>query len=287
MTCRNILLTLSILFACVSASSQEFPDSASWGIDMEDSISAMTIRPVRHPEKLLDSILSQVISDTRQQPLPCKYMVTLSTGRNISQCIFHAVSSVRIKAMGEAEKFHYQGPRRLTSLYDTASVYYALRDCLEGDYIMRLVHKNSHGGESVLETFHDLMRLHRIKVYSISDESGRGMYRVSFSPRKGTWYYGFAVRFTGAAYFDRNTLRLIQVKTDKTSPTSFDVMGRQDKKPLSHLFHSHYEMTFEEAAGTLVVRRIDASTFVDEQLKSKYIVQRVASPAGRNAEAHE
>ena len=55
-----------------------------------------------------------------------------------------------------------------------------------------------------------------VKVYSISDESGRGVYRIDYSPKRKRitlenriYYYEL---FTGTAYFDMHTLQLTQEK---------------------------------------------------------------------------
>ena len=60
---KHLLLFLLSLFWVLSASSQEPLDSAFW--EMEDSISGMSIVPIKHPKELLDSIVEQVILDAQ------------------------------------------------------------------------------------------------------------------------------------------------------------------------------------------------------------------------------
>ena len=119
-----------------------------------------------------------------------------------------------------------------------------------------------------------LMSLHNIKVYRISDGSGRGIYRVDFSPRKHIGYGWGGMKFTGTAYFD-SRLRLMQIKTDKVSPCSFDIMGKQAKEPLSHTHLERYQMDFDEIDGRNVVRQIEDSILVDNQLSATYIIKRL------------
>lgn len=271
-------LPIFLLLGAVQALAQEPLDSAFLDAEIEDSISAMSIKPIKRPKKLLDSIIVQVILDSEQKPLVCKYRTACTTGlytssSTTSSCILHAIANIQVKSTGKGEEFRYDGPRRLTNLHDTASVYSALKSCLDGDYMLGLVQKCA-DETSVFQSFKYLMSLHHIKVYRISDEKGRGVYRVDFSPRKniGYGYHGF--KYNGTAYFDRNSLRLNQIETDKISPSSFDIMGRQ-AETLIHTICQHYRMDFEEVDGKPVVKQIEGTQSVDNQLSAKFIVKRL------------
>ena len=269
--------SILLLFCVTQCLCQELSDSAFWDAEMEDSISGMTIKPIKKPQKLLDSIIGQVILDSEQKPLVCKYRTACTTGLHTSSpttssCILHAIANIQVKSTGKGEEFRYDGPRRLTNLYDTASVYSALKSCLDGDYMLGLVQKCA-DETSVFQSFKYLMSLHHIKVYSISDEKGRGVYRVDFSPRKniGYGYHGF--KYNGTAYFDRN-FHIKQIETDKIVPSSYDIMGRQ-AETLIHTACQHYRMDFEEVDGKPVVKQIEGTQSVDNQLSAKFIVKRL------------
>ncbi|MBQ9295372.1 MAG: hypothetical protein IJ219_10675 [Bacteroidaceae bacterium] len=267
-----------LLLACSAAYSQEPLGSVSFA-EMEDSISQVSFVRIRKPKALLDSIIVQVIRDSQQKPVRCKYQTKYTTGLHTdaphtSRCILHALANIKIKTMEEGEAFHYEGPILPRNLYDTARVYFLLRDIIEGDYMLRLVQTDSE--RSVFQGFKYMMGLHHIKVYSIGDDSGRGVYRVDFSPRKNIGYGYSGSKYNGTAYFDRNTLRIKQIETDKIMPTSFDIFGRQDKEGLlSHTSCKHYRIDFEEVGGTLVVKQIENTYFVDNQLTAKYRAQRL------------
>lgn len=269
--------SILLLFCVTQCLCQELSDSAFWDAEIEDSISAMSIKPIKRPKKLLDSIIVQVILDSEQKPLVCKYRTACTTGLHTSSpttssCILHAIANIQVKSTGKGEEFRYDGPRRLTNLHDTASVYSALKSCLDGDYMLGLVQKCA-DETSVFQSFKYLMSLHHIKVYSISDEKGRGVYRVDFSPRKniGYGYHGF--KYNGTAYFDRN-FHIKQIETDKIVPSSFDIMGRQ-AETLIHTACQHYRMDFEEVDGKPVVKQIEGTQSVDNQLSAKFIVKRL------------
>ncbi len=270
-------LPIFLLLGAVQALAQEPLDSAFLDAEIEDSISAMSIKPIKRPKKLLDSIIVQVILDSEQKPLVCKYRTACTTGLHTSSpttssCILHAIANIQVKSTGKGEEFRYDGPRRLTNLHDIASVYSALKSCLDGDYMLGLVQKCA-DETSVFQSFKYLMSLHHIKVYRISDEKGRGVYRVDFSPRKniGYGYHGF--KYNGTAYFDRN-FHIKQIETDKIVPSSFDIMGRQ-AETLIHTACQYYRMDFEEVDGKPVVKQIEGTQSVDNQLSAKFTVKRL------------
>ena len=276
---KRLLFLFSVLFS-LSAYSQEPLDSVSFA-EMEDSISGMSIVPVKKPKELLDSIIEQVILDSQQKPIRCKYQTINTTGLHTSRpttssCIHHAIANIKRKPLGEAEEFHYEGPPRLRNLRDTATIYYALRDCLEGNLLTNFQEDNLFNTVPEYQEFQAWMSAHYVKVYCISDEKGRGVYRVDFSPRKYPKYGFHAAKYTGTAYFNKKTFRLIQVKADLISPSSFDIMGRQDKKGrLSHSICRRVQCDFEEVGGVLVVKQKESTFFVDEQLTGKKTVQRL------------
>ena len=275
---KRLLFLFSVLFS-LSAYSQEPLDSAFW--EMEDSISGMSIVPIKHPKELLDSIIERIIIDAQQKPIRCKYQTIYTTGLHTSRpttssCIHHAIANIKRKPLGEAEEFHYEGPPRLRNLRDTATIYYALRDCLEGSLLVNFQENNLFNTVPEYQAFQEWMNAHYVKVYSISDEKGRGVYRVDFSPRKYPKYGFNASKYTGTAYFNKKTFRLIQVKADLISPSSFDIMGRQDKKGrLCHSICRRFQCDFEEVGGVLVVKQKESTFFVDEQLTGKKTVQRL------------
>ena len=74
---KRLLFLFSVLFS-LSAYSQEPLDSAFW--EMEDSVSGMSIVPIKKPKALLDSIVEQIILDAQQKPVRCKYQTKYTTG---------------------------------------------------------------------------------------------------------------------------------------------------------------------------------------------------------------
>ncbi len=279
-TMKRLLPFIFLLWA-IQTNSQVPLDSAYWDTEMEDSISAMSIVPIKHPKELLDSIIVQVIRDSKQKPVRCMYQTMYTTDLHTSspatsRCILHAIANIKIKATGKGEKFHYEGPILPKNLNDTARVYFVLRDLLESSLLICMQEDNYFYTVPVFHEFKRWMSMHHIKVYRISDESGRGVYRVDFSPKKNIGYGFHGTKFDGTAYFDKKTLRVIQIKTDLIQPSSFDVLGRQDKDGLlSHTVCIREQTAFEEVGDTLVVKQEERTHFVDGYLTSKYQAQRL------------
>ena len=72
---KRALLLLCFLPWVLSASSQEFTDSAFLDAEMEDSISAMAIRPVENPEELLMRALQRLEKDLQYKHSKREYQL--------------------------------------------------------------------------------------------------------------------------------------------------------------------------------------------------------------------
>ncbi len=208
---KRVLLLLCFLPWLLSASSQELTDSAFWDVEMEDSISAMAIKPIKEPKELLDSIIAQLIRDW-DFPFP-KH----PTYPVVSSYFFPAESGIKLKTTGKPEYFRFEGPVKLTP-QDSAGVMFCLAIFSTSSPILDHVNSRSVSDKKTKkEIFQKLMSLYDVKVYSITDESGRGVYRVNYTPNKKitatNWGYYFLM-VTGTAYFDLKTLRIIQAKGD-------------------------------------------------------------------------
>jgi len=67
-------LLFSLFLLSLFSHGQEPSDSVFFH-EMEDSVSAMSFVRIKKPKALLDSIIVQVIRDSQQKPLVCKYQV--------------------------------------------------------------------------------------------------------------------------------------------------------------------------------------------------------------------
>lgn len=131
---KRALLLLCLLSWVLSASSQELSDSTFWDAEMEDSISGMTIKPIKKPKKLLDSIITQLIRDWEHKPtVDHRYRVenrTFPFPKHptypvVSSCTFLAGAGIKLKPSGNLESFSFEGPVKLSSR-DSSGIMFTL-----------------------------------------------------------------------------------------------------------------------------------------------------------------
>ncbi|MBP5390679.1 MAG: hypothetical protein J6Y40_01185 [Bacteroidales bacterium] len=226
---KHFACIIMLLLACLPPIvAQELSDSAFWDAEMEDSISGMAIMPVKKPKELLDSIIAQLIRDWERKPTVAHWYRVENrtfpfpkhpTYPVVSSYIFPAGSGIILKTIGKPEDFRFEGPVNLTP-QDTAGVMFALDILSTSSPILDHVYSRSVSDNKTKgDIFQKLMSLYDVKVYSITDNSGRGVYRVNYTPNKKitatTWMY-YEVMVTGTAYFDLKTLRILQAKGDKS-----------------------------------------------------------------------
>jgi len=211
------LLPIFLLLWAVQAFGQETLDSNSFA-EKEDSISSMAIKPIRNPKKLLDSIMTQLLYDMEQKPLARKYQVENaffvdSTTSFKVKYILSAESGVEMKLVA-GENFSYEG---LSENSNNASLIEKAIPICNGFFPSRINSISNTIKIPKSEVLKNLIhKYYDVAVYSISDESGRGVYRITYSPKKkritlGNRIYYFDL-FTGTAYFDMHTLQLTQEK---------------------------------------------------------------------------
>ena len=113
---KHLLLILFLLWA-VWAGGQVPLDSAFWDTEMEDSISSLSIKPIKKPKKLLDSILLQLTHDLEKKPTIHKYKAELICSNPAPysiRCSMLAESGIRLEMTGDIEDFTYEGKLKLT-----------------------------------------------------------------------------------------------------------------------------------------------------------------------------
>lgn len=218
------LLTIFLLVWAIQAFGQEPLDSAFWDVEMEGSVSAMAIKPIKNPKELLDSIIARLLYDMEQKPIARKYQVenAFVVGSKPSfkvKYILLAESGIRMKII-TGENFSYE--RLSENANDTSLIKEAIPiySSFFPSYVNSITHNINLSSSTKIPRSTVLRKLihqyYDMKVYSISDESGRGVYRIDYSPKRKRitlenriYYYEL---FTGTAYFDMHTLQLTQEK---------------------------------------------------------------------------
>ena len=290
-TMKRLYVLLIMLVWVFPASSQELSDSTFWDAEMEDSISGMTIKPIKKPKKLLKAIIKQLSQNMEQKSGVRKYQIesvcNLNTSapwtvrRNIS-----AETGIKLFPTTE-DDFSYEGPFKLTR-QDSSYISFSL--ALAPNYSPVLEHIDRisrwQGQEiSRFDAFNKLMNMYDVTVYSITDESGRGVYRVKYSPKKirvTESNYGLMMyTYTGTAYFDSNTLRLTQVKAVRirnAAPKVSLFTAKSDSSLASSASLStnreRYQIDYDGSGAVPIVKQIKYVVIKETKVFSKTTIRR-------------
>ena len=243
---------------------------------MEDSVKAISILPIKEPKGLLDSIIRQLIHDAELKPNLYKYEYNWTNYANttrepiIVKAIMPAHSGLTIELTGEKDSIYIKGLPYLTEgLYRQIS--FAIAIGIEPPRIYLLAKDISYAENmSLYDAFKDLMRAYHIKVYSITDETGRGVYRVNFARKRLRHLMPqmkFETVFNGVAYFDYKTLRLTQVKGESISALSPDnqiILTLKKLRSVNPL--CEYQIDFGEEDGKLYVKQIKQKWTKDKKI---------------------
>ena len=286
------LLPIFLLLVAVQAFGQEPRDSAFWDVEMEDSVSALAIKPVKKPKKLLNSIIDQLLLDLEKKPQVKNYMCEFVNVERISvpwtiRQTLSAQAGIRLETINTGE-FRYEGPYKLTS--KDSSFLSLLIDLSRYSPILENIDEISIDGEmSKSAIFKKLMRTYYdVTVYSITDNSGRGVYRVSFSPKKkeitqDNWKY-YIMTIAGTAYFDIHTLHLTRIKGEVCYPRNtyhweaipMDKLSFQSS-PYVSIFDTRerYQIDYDNFGETPVVRLIRYIRMNRNKVMSKTTIQEI------------
>ena len=286
---KRALLLLCFLPWVLSASSQEPSDSLF--LEVEDSVSSLAIKPVKKPKKLLNSIIDQLLLDLEKKPQVKNYMCEFVNVERISvpwtvRKTLSAKAGIRLETINTGE-FRYEGPYKLTSKDSTflslpidLSRYSPILENVDIDGEM----SKSAIFKKLMQTFYD------VKVYSITDNSGRGVYRVNYSPKKSqvtesNWEI-MMYTYTGTAYFDSNTLRLTQVKAVRTrnkAPEGVSVFSITPITPLSpsaaslasSTYRKRYQIDYDGSGTKPIIKQIRIVVTEDNKVIAKTKVQKL------------
>lgn len=283
-------LAIFLLLWAVQGFAQEPIDSAF--VKMEDSMSPLAIKRIKKPKKLLDNIIDQLVEDMKQKPKVKKYMVESVNMESGSdpwkiRLLISAEAGIKLEPV-KGGKIRYEGPYELTS-QDSSQM--RLSIALPFNPILQNI-DNLSWYEDMSESmaFKTMMRkYYNVKIYSITNSSGKGWYRVMFAPRKrelkaddGTF---FSIAITGMAYFDSNTLHLTRIKGEVSYPNHPSRWGD------AHMFKMSfqkitpvplikvrrlYQIDYDDTDGTPVVRQIKYTEIHDDKIVSKSIVQEIS-----------
>ena len=244
--------TLVILFLTTALdSSGQVPWDFAYPDEKEDSISALSIKPVPKPEKLLKQIIRRLRLDLEQKHKTRKYKVEATFWQEALVpfsfgCTLSAEAGVGLNKV-ELGELWYEGPYELNN-QDTIQ----LRAFLYQFATLSPIHAHKTYSErslanSPLLKYRDTKDNYNVSAYTISDETGRGVHRFQFAWKKGhsmdfNWEFHTG-EISGTAYFDGLTLRLTQFKGEAFLPSGYETRLR-------------YQVEYYEKSGTPILKQI-------------------------------
>lgn len=265
------MFPLLLLLWAVQAFSQEPLDSTKLMAEMEDSVSALYIKPIRKPEKLLKRVIERLQYDLQQKHEVRKFQVDANFSQGTllpfsASCIVSAEAGVGLEKV-HLDEFNYEGPYKL-ALVDSVDIkHFLLQFATLSPVHAQKAHWETYKAKSPLVNYKETMRWYNVTADSIADEKGRSVIRFRFNWKRKQradfdWehYYGEII---GIAYFDSRTLRLKQFKGGAYLPS------------LKYITRLYFQNDYEEKGKTPVLKQITVSGTKDDMVM-KAIVQKVA-----------
>ena len=233
---KHFACIIMLLLACLPPIvAQELSDSTFLGAEMEDSISAMAIRPVEYPEELLMRALQQLEKDLQYKHSKRDYKFEAIFNIRIPPVLtvrrtytVEGDNGINVLNLEHAQNgpLSFDGPYSVT-LQDSADIEWLIAT---GSYENEL-HLEMGGTSRVFYDLGDvfsnfklekiykgLLNVYDVTAYCIGDETGRGVYRIHLEEKEKQKTQEAQMHFANRKmkwYMDCQSLRLIQVNEDR------------------------------------------------------------------------
>ena len=284
---KHFACIIILLLACLPPIvAQESSDSAFLDAEKEDSMSLLSIKPVKHPKKLLKQIFERFNEDLKETHMSRRYIVE-GTFRKSKFPPFSAkgiytvegdngLEVIRERADRDnitLEDFSYDEPHELSS-QDTLS--------LIGDLAELLNFSPTHASHKYYQVYYppapfvnysETTRWYDIKAYEIEYGPDKGAYRIQLDKKKNRYLWReddhehWLGDYKVTAYFDRNTLRITQFKGETTSEIAeypFNLGSTGSKRFL---------IDYDNVRGKPVLKRIILISTSDNTTTKKGLVR--------------
>lgn len=268
---KHLLFILLLFTWALGASSQVSLDSTLW--EKEDSMKILSITPVKNPKKLLKLVIERLHKDLQETHQARRYQIEATFRNNFrkpysASCIYNAEGDNGLEITGNSyddsdinapkmENFCYEGPYKL-HLEDSIS----MRSKLLRLLLFSPAHQTNrypcmYYPPSPFVYYKESARWYIVNAYEIDYGSDRGAYRIILDKktdryvwRQGDRHHWFTkTKFT--AYFDRNTLRITQIRGDQSGDKT-NYMSPSNGTDFSVRFQADYD----EEEGMPVLKKI-------------------------------
>ena len=262
-----LALALLLLTLCHEVAAQEHQEF-SIPEEMEDSLSSLAITPIEKPKELLKQIFGRLEQALQQKHEARRYLIKASYNIDhmppfLIRAIFPVKSDNGLELScwthfqeekNMFEEFHIESKDDLM-IRDTTRLKLWTLENFEGP-VHLYTNKDYNSRIFVympwLLGYKNTMKRYKVKVYSITDETGRGVYRVDFVDNKKVNQYGFksSYTFNATAFFDSRTLRMTQFNRD-FSYSSTQIPANRHR----------YQYDYEDRNGFPVLRQIKKNDY--------------------------
>ena len=280
------LLPIILLLVAVQGFAQEPQDSAF--AEKKDSMSSLSIKPVKHPKKLLGQIIERLHEDLKETHKTRRYLVE-GTFRKSNFPPFYVkgiytvegdngLEIIRDRADRDnitLEDFSYDEPHELSS-QDTISL---IRDLAE-----LLNFSPTHASHMYYQVYYppapfvyysETTRWYDIKAYEIKYGPNKGTYRIQLDKKKNRYLWRehdheiWLDNYKVTAYFDRNTLRITQFKGETASEIAEYPFN------IGSTGSTRFLIDYDNVGGKPVLKRIVfiSTRDLDHTTKKKGLVQ--------------
>ena len=262
-------LSALLLLLAAQAFGQEPSDSVFFH-EMEDSVSALTVKRIRKPERLLKLIIMRLGQDAEKKHETGRYKVDATFNQDYllpfsASLLLKAEAGVGLGKV-DVEKFSYSGTYELaqqdTGLIKSHLLQFATLSPVHA-------HKAYHGYSkaiSPLVNAKETLRCYDVTADSIADARGRTVLRFRFSwkerQRDDFDWERYQGHIAGTAYFDCRSLGIRQFRGEAHLPS------------LKYITDLGYEILYVREKGLSVVGRINIDGH-KEDMQMKAIVQKV------------
>jgi len=271
---KHLLPILLHLAWLQGAAFAQAPLDSDFSGEKEDSMSTLSIKPVKRPKKLLKQVINRLHKDLkethqarsyhvegtfRKGSLPpfsisCTYHVEGDNGLEVISQIRNDTNSIKTPKM---EDFRFEGqarPNAQDSVYLKFNLLYLLdlspshmkKDCVGNFYPF-----------PPFVDYEETARWFYVKAYEIDYGQGKGVYRILLKSKKNRylWRPGdvmhWILDYEFTAYFDRGSLRITQFKGQSVSRRGMPYPWNWSMDGVTRFLAD-----YDEDMGTPVLKRI-------------------------------
>ena len=214
----------------------------------EDSISLLSIKPVKHPKKLLKQVIAQFQEDRMQYKEGTYQIDAIFLRDSLAPLSVRCTIPAKAGITFEKGKLRVGGNHTLNEYYILAPWTYQVPI----GTLLPNIKLRVHLAEPLypLKQYNTTVTYYDISAYHVADASGRGVYRFVFDRNRETRLFKYDGRkydvgeVTGVTYFDSQTLHITKFK------------GRARLISDQHIVLIRYNIDYDTDDGNPVLRRI-------------------------------